>query len=74
MAHKLLNIEDGYAKKKRKLFTMPDIQGKFGVGIMVGQKEYFLGLTINSIVVEQVVRRKLLKPPKGKTKVFTFED
>ncbi len=72
MAHKTFNIEDGQAKK-RKQYRMPDIQGKFGIGIMLGGKEIFFGVSVNTIIVEQVVKRRLLRTPKSTTKVFNFD-
>ncbi len=73
MAHKLLNIEDGQATKRRRQFRVPNIEGKFGLGFMIGEKEVFFGVTIMPIIVEQVVKRRLLKTPKGTARVFNLD-
>lgn len=72
MAHKLLPIIDNKQPKKSKKITLPNFQGKFGVGVMIGTKEIFFGVTLTDILIEQVVRRKMVKTPKSKTRVLNF--
>lgn len=70
MAHKLLLEEEPKRKKKD---ILPNIEGKFGIGIMIGGREVFLGVSIFPVIVEQVVKRRMIKPIKGKAKVFNFD-
>ena len=71
MAHKLLPFET-IVKKETRL-KLPNIQGKFGLSIFIGGRELFLGLSINEVVMEQVIRRKFIKTPKGTAKTFNFD-
>lgn len=72
MAHKVLDIIEAPVKK-RKAFKVPDVQGKFGLALFIGGKEIFIGITMFPVVMEQVVKRRLIKPVKGTAKVFNFE-
>jgi hypothetical protein len=75
MSHKLLpfDIKDepvktGFVK------ALGRITGRFGLGLYIGGKELFFGLSINDVITEELVkRRKLLSVPKGQVKVFKFD-
>lgn len=70
MAHKLVNGQDEKIKKKVKL---PSFDGKVGFSLYLGTKEVFIGISINEVITEKVVRRKMLKTPKRTAKVFNFD-
>lgn len=67
MAHEIQYSEPGKTKQIRKI-TLPDIQGKFGISIVVGKKEVFIGVAIAKVELETVVRKKKMKTnfPGGK--------
>ena len=53
---------------------MPSFSGKFGFSLFIGKKEVFIGLSVSEVIIEEVVRRRLLKlPKKAKTKVYQFD-
>ena len=71
MAHKL--VLDDKPIKTQKKYTMPNINGKFGFALFISGKEYFIGIAINDVISEQVVRRRFLKSPKAGVKTFRFD-
>lgn len=73
MAHKLFDIKDDEGKKKKTQFRIPRVSGKFGFAFFIGEQEVFIGITIFPVILEQVVRRRLLKTPKKTTRVFNFD-
>jgi len=72
MAH-LIGVEEA-PKKKTKLFTVQDLNGKIGFSFFVFKKEIFVGFSISNVEVETIVRKRTIKIPKAKVKVFKFED
>jgi heme/copper-type cytochrome/quinol oxidase subunit 3 len=70
MAHKLLIDEE---IKKQKRYTLPDIEGRFGISFYVGSKEIFFGTQITTVLIERVTKKKLVKINKGKVNVFKFD-
>ncbi len=75
MVHKLLPIELPEKKSLNKLFSfkIPDFTGKFGVSLFIGGKEVFLGVMIGNVTIEEIIKRKTIKIPKGKVRVFKFD-
>lgn len=73
MAHKLSLIEPKPIVKKERRIKLPNIGGKIGFAIMTGSKEYFFGITVGDVIVEQIVRKSNLKIQKGTHKVFTLD-
>ena len=71
MAHKVLLDEP--VQKTQKKYTMPTFNGKFGFAFFIAGKEFFVGLAVSDIVLEQVVRRKFVKSPKAGVKTFRFD-
>ncbi len=69
MAHKLI----GPFTEEKKRFKMPSLSGRFGFSFYIGVKEVFIGLSINDIEIEKVIRRKVLRPSKGKVNIFRFD-
>jgi hypothetical protein len=71
MAH-LIGLEEE-PKKKTKLFTVQDLNGKVGFSFFVLKKEIFLGISISNVDIETIVRKRTVKVPKAKVKVFKFD-
>ena len=71
MAHRML-LDELPVKKQRK-YTLPSFGGKFGLAIFIGSKEYFVGIAINDVILEQVVKRRFVKTPKTGVKTFRFD-
>jgi len=72
MAHKIFNTDEEPVKKHKK-YTLPNLNGKFGVSLYIKGKEYFIGLAVNDVVVEQVVRKRFIKTPKGTVKTYSYD-
>ena len=72
MAHRLLEapIKEEVPKKK---FRFPSVSGKFGISLLVGKKELFFGLAVTDVVLEQIIRRRLVSPTKAKVQVYRFD-
>ncbi len=73
MAHRLLQEEIIEKPKKKKLFRIPNLNGKFGFAFFIGSKEIFIGVSIGQVEIEQIVRRKFVKTLKAGVKVFRFD-
>jgi hypothetical protein len=71
MAHKLTEDEQVVIKKTK--YNLPNIEGKFGFSLFIGSKELFIGIQISEVLIERVVRKKLVKLNKGKVKTFSFD-
>lgn len=76
MAHRLLetDLPTETHKKKWYHFTFPQMEGRFGFSLSVGSKEYFIGVSVNDVVKEQVIRKRTLAPTQGTAKVYTPEE
>lgn len=74
MAHRLLESElpETTVKKTRFRLKWPSLEGKYGLSLFVGGKEIFLGIALADVIKEEVVRKRYVKPQKGKVKVFSF--
>jgi hypothetical protein len=72
MAHKLLPITFNETRAKRN-YTLPKINGKFGFAIMIGSKEIFVGIALNDVVEEKVIRKRFLNIKKGQVKTYGFD-
>lgn len=75
MAHRLVGVDlpEKEPKKKFKL-KLPHIEGRVGVSLYLGNREYFLGLSITEVIKEQVVRKRTVKIPKGVVHVMPLSE
>lgn len=76
MSHKLIeaDVKEGSKKKSRKLkLSIPKFDGKFGVSFFFSDREVFLGIQVNEVIKETVVRKRFTKPRKAGVKVFRFD-
>ena len=71
MSHKLYLDEEEIKKQKR--FTLPNIEGKFGISFYIGKKEIFLGLQLSDVIIETITRRRMIKTPKAGVRVLRFD-
>ena len=71
MAHKL-QIKEEFTKKGKK-YTLPNIEGRFGFSINIGDKEIFFGVQLTDVVIEKIVRRRMLRTPRGRAKTFDID-
>lgn len=71
MAHKLpLDIPD---RPKKKKFSLPDFSGRFGFSFFIGKKELFIGVMMSDVVLESVVRRRVVKTQPAMVRTFGFD-
>ena len=71
MAHELpLEIPE---KKQRKRFFLPSFNGRIGVTFSVGTKEVFIGVLTSEVIMEQIIKRKVVKTPKAQTRTYGFD-
>ena len=69
--YKVLDGELPVKKKKAFNITLPkNFSGKFGLGFSIGRKEIFIGIAVNDIEVETIIRKK--KVPTRKGRAFAF--
>lgn len=74
MAHRLLESDLPVKQKKRTWISyIPKMEGRFGLSLYFGGKEYFLGLSVNDTVKEQVIRKRSVVVPKGEAKVLSMD-
>lgn len=52
---------------------MPQFSGRFGFSFFVGKKEIFLGGMMSDVVLESVVRRRVVKTQKAVVRSFGFD-
>lgn len=71
MAHKLL--EENVKEKKHRKSVLARINGRFGVSVSVGSKEFFLGLMVGNVVEEEVLKKRYIKTQKGTARVFRYD-
>lgn len=71
MAHKLL-AEEVLGKRLSK-FKLPTVNGRFGISVYVGTKEVFLGVQINPVIEETIIKKRSLVTLKSKVSVFNFD-
>lgn len=70
MAHLLVpELVDKPKKKKRFTFRKPQLTGKYGISLMLGKYEVFIGIGVAEILVERIVRKKKMKVFPKNTKV-----
>ena len=72
MSHKLLT-DNVVEKPRKKRFTMPNIEGKFGIALFVGGKEVFIGVVVGNVDIERITRQRMIKAPHAGVKVFRFD-
>lgn len=69
-------IEDEPVKERtlRKI-RLPHVVGKFGVSLLTGKKEFFLGLAVADVELERVVRKRKMRTlaPGSKVRIFPYE-
>jgi hypothetical protein len=71
MAHKLpLIIPD---KPKRRKIQLPNLSGRFGVSFFFNSKELFLGVMISDVVLEKIIKRRVVKVSPAKVRTFGFD-
>ena len=70
MAHYLSNKE---TKNKKKTFPLPNINGRVGVSFYIGTKEVFIGVVVSNVILEELIRRRLVKTPKAHTRTYGFD-
>lgn len=74
MAHKLLLSEIPDAPSKwTKWPKLPSIEGKFGIALYIGGKEIFIGIAVNRVEVEHIIKRRFLPLAKATVKTFKFD-
>lgn len=72
MAHKLL-FEEKAERPSQSKWKLPDVQGRFGLAIFIGQKEVFIGVNIATVETEHIIKKHFIKTPKAKVKTFRFD-
>ena len=70
MAHKLTNIQ---LKDRKRKFLLPKIDGKFGISFSLGGKEVFIGVAISDVILEQIIKKRVVKIPKADTRTYGFD-
>ncbi len=60
-------------KVHKKTFKLPKVEGRIGFSFYVGVKEIFLGVAINDVITERIVRKKFIKTTKATTRTFGFD-
>ena len=54
-------IENKSLVKRIQEWITPRSIGKLGLGIMIGNKEFFFGFVVSSVVMETIVRKNKVK-------------
>lgn len=71
MAHKIpIEIPK---EKKGHTIKLPNINGRIGVSFFVGIKEIFIGVLVSDVVIEEIIKRKVVKVPKAQTRTYGFD-
>ena len=70
MAHLIPISTERTNKKPMKL---PKVEGRIGFSFYIGVKEIFLGVAINDVITERIVRKKFIKTTKATTRTFGFD-
>jgi len=76
MAHKLYPNELLEEKKTRKHWffsRIAGIEGKFGVSFYIGRKEIFVGITVGSVQLERIIKKRFVPLTKASVKVYKFD-
>lgn len=56
-------------------WKLPPITGKFGLSLMLGRKEIFVGVAVADVEIEKIVKRKkvsVMAPKKAKVTTWQF--
>jgi len=70
MAHKIpLEIPT----KQKVKFKIPNINGRIGVSFYIGTKELFIGFIISDVLIEQIIKRRMVKVQKAQTRTYGFD-
>jgi len=71
MAHLVLPTPK--EKPKKKSFKLPSIKGRFGVSLVFGAKEIFLGFTATNVDYEPIIpEKRKIDLTKRKVRFFNF--
>lgn len=71
MAHKL-QLEFPHKEGVRK-FSLPNINGRVGVSFYIGMKEVFIGFIVSDVLIEQIIKRRMVKVQKAQTRTYGFD-
>ena len=74
MAYKLLDeqVIEG-SKPRQKRFHFAHFNGRVGVSFFLGTKEVFIGVSVADVIEEQIIKKRVIKTPKGKVNVLRFD-
>jgi len=64
---------DPPVKKIKKQWKLIKLSGRYGIALIVREKELFIGLQLSDIVVEQVFRKMLKLPKQGNITVVPLD-
>lgn len=70
MAHWVSNRDIRTGKRK---FLLPKINGRVGVSFSIGTKEVFIGVAFADVVLEQLIKKRVVKIPKAETRTYGFD-
>lgn len=71
MAHRI-PVEIPKRTGKRR-FSLPNLSGRFGFSFFIGTKEIFLGIMLSDVVLESVIRRRVVKISPSKVRTYGFD-
>ena len=72
MAHRLVLDEE--SPKTQKKITMPSLTGKYGFAFLIRHKQLFVGIELDEVEIERVVRKRTTRTTKKKTtQVLRFD-
>lgn len=66
-------VLDEQSPTKRKQYIMPSLSGKYGIAFLIRGKQLFIGIELDDVEIERVVRRKLVKTPKRSVRVLRYD-
>jgi hypothetical protein len=72
MAH-YIHPSDQLTKRGSKRFSLPKINGRVGFSFYVGTKEIFIGIAIADVILEQIIKKRIVKIPKAETRTYGFD-
>lgn len=71
MAHKIpLDIP---IKGRKLRFSLPNFSGRFGFSFFLGSKELFIGLMLSDVILEKIIRRRVVKISPAKVRTYGFD-
>ena len=72
MAHYVSNNSRLNKEGVRKFF-LPKINGRVGVSFSFGMKEVFIGVAFADVILEQIIKKRMVKIPKAETRTYGFD-